>query len=327
MTSPRAEESVPEPAKEPNSSAASLIPPRAPAPVQTRPWCTWVCCAICIVVFVALVEIGQQGKWEQWSPRILPDAVQIWDGAYWTLLTSVFVHLQWWHVALNVCCLWVLGRPLELAIGSFRWLIFFVLAAVVSSGFQFAAADQTGIGASGVAYALVGFMWVTRRHYPQFAKVLPPNIIVLALVWLVACYIATVLNIFAVGNAAHLSGLLFGVSVGFACVLKKEHRLGLLVPATLIALSIVPLFWCPWSATWVSKQAFDAHTRGDLATAVRRYQESLRLGQDPSWVWENLVGIYHQQGNYEELNKALSELRGRDHRAAERLEKELQLVP
>src|SRR6266446_5053527 len=47
----------------------------------------------------------------------------------------------------------------------------FVSAAFVSSGAEFAISDSTGIGASGVVYAIFGFMWMTRSHYPSFQKV------------------------------------------------------------------------------------------------------------------------------------------------------------
>jgi membrane associated rhomboid family serine protease len=72
-------------------------------------------------------------------------AIAIWDGAYWGVLRGVFVHLALWHLAFNMYWLWVLGSRLELAIGHIWFLVFFLTAGFVSSSFQLAVSDSTGI--------------------------------------------------------------------------------------------------------------------------------------------------------------------------------------
>ena len=41
-------------------------------------------------------------------------------GAYWRLLTSAFLHVEIWHLAINMFSLWVLGPPLERLLGRLR---------------------------------------------------------------------------------------------------------------------------------------------------------------------------------------------------------------
>src|SRR5262249_30627858 len=154
----------------------------------------------------------------------------------WGLLPGVIVHLAIWHLAFNMYWLWVLGSRLELAIGHVRFLAFFVAAGFVSSSFQLAMSDSTGIGASGVVYAIFGFMWAARFHFRDFRDVLDVRTANIFMVWLVACIIVTALDIWNVGNAAHVSGMLFGGVVAGCFVLKR--RLMVVALAVLLIASI-----------------------------------------------------------------------------------------
>jgi GlpG protein len=270
---------------------------------------TGLACLICIGVFLGVSRHAGNPNWDELSQWGLYQSPAIWDGAYWALVTSVFVHLQLWHVAFNVYWLWVLGRPLELAIGSLRWLLLFLFAAIVSSGLQLAASGTSGHGASGVVYALFGFMWVTRQRYPAFAQVLPPGIVRLFLIWLVGCFVVTFLGIFEIGNAAHLGGLLSGVAVAYAFVLRPDLRFLQLAPAALLVASVVPLFWCPWSPYWVGHQGYKAALRGDHAAAIQYYRRALALGIDPAWAWESIALSYHSAGDDDAARQALEELK------------------
>jgi membrane associated rhomboid family serine protease len=51
------------------------------------------------------------------------------DGAYWQVVTSMFTHVQVWHIGFNMFALWVLGPQLELAIGRVRFLALYFVSA------------------------------------------------------------------------------------------------------------------------------------------------------------------------------------------------------
>jgi membrane associated rhomboid family serine protease len=290
--------------------------PPAPFPVLTA-----AAGAVCGVIFLALSLQGNNATWEsvsRWG-YLPPEA--IWNGAYWGLITSAFVHFELWHVAFNVFWLWVLGGALEQTIGSGRWLLFVLAAAFVSSGAQFATGD-TGIGMSGVGYALFGFGWMARDRIPSFARVLPDETVKVFLIWLVGCIVATAAGFANIGNAAHVGGMLFGMGVA-SFWLKRFPRvpvaLGL---ALLIAIAVVPLFWCPWASGWTSKQAYDAHARENYRQAVKWYRRTLALGEDPKWVWHNLAQIHGYLGQPLEYRQALDQLRKLDAPAAAEVEKD-----
>src|SRR4030095_6768732 len=114
---------------------------------------TGLACAACVLVFVGLLQERNPDSWDTLSGYGYYSPIDIWNGKYWSLLTSVFVHRELLHFAFNLYWLWVLGGALEREIGSLRLLPFLALSAVVSSGVEFAVAGTTGIGISGVVYA------------------------------------------------------------------------------------------------------------------------------------------------------------------------------
>jgi GlpG protein len=242
-----------------------------------------------------------------------------WNGRWWTLVTSAFVHVQIWHVAFNVYWLWVLGRVLEEAIGPFRWSLFCLSAAFVSSAAQLAWSDEVGIGFSGVAYALFGFMWIARPRWPSFARVVNRDTVLLFLVWFVLCIAATWTGMWNVGNAAHAGGLVYGGLLGAAAARPRRRAAALAGTGALLAASVALLLYAPWSATWSCVQGYRAHVREDYAEAERSYLRALDLSARPAWVLGNLVRVYGATGEKAKYESTLERLRAIDPEAARKL--------
>jgi GlpG protein len=278
-----------------------------------QPWISRLAVVVCLGVFLGLAMQNNNRSLEALSKVGYLPADAIWHGGYWALVSSAFVHCEIWHVVFNVYWLWVLGSRMERAIGSLPFLGFFVLAAFVSSSFQLAVSDTTGIGASGVAYALFGFMWATRHRYPQFSEVLDAPTIRIFFFWLVGCVVATYLEIWKVGNAAHISGLLFGLAVAGSCfVLRYPPRLVRAGLIGLVVCSIIPLFWCPWSVAWLSRKAFDAHAAGRYEAALDRYAQIIRRDPDNAWAYLNRSSVREALGDPEGAQADLRKARAID---------------
>jgi GlpG protein len=262
-----------------------------------RPFVSGAIVAICVSIFLALALENNDGSWQSLAKWGVLPATTIWEGAYWGLLPGVFVHLAVWHLAFNMYWLWVLGSRLESAIGHVWFLAFFVAAGFVSSSFQLAMSDSTGIGASGVVYAIFGFMWAARFHFQNFRDVLDRQTANIFMIWLVACIAVTALDVWTVGNAAHVSGMLFGGVVAGCFVLKR--RMMVVALAMLLIASITPLVWCPWSVTWLSNRAYHAHAGGHYREALAHYARIIQEDPQSAWAYFNRGSVYDALGDPE----------------------------
>jgi GlpG protein len=249
--------------------------------LESDPW-TWV----------ALKRWGALSSWD------------IYDGGYWALLTSVFVHSGFLHLAFNLFWLWMLGRALERSIGSVRALAFFVGAAWVSSAFQLAVSGDTGIGLSGVGYALFGFMWRARSRFPSFHALVNRPVITLFLGWLVFCIVVTHVGGMSFANTAHFAGLVFGVSLGSA-VLPRWRRAAIVSATVLLVAGTVTVFWAPWSPAWISAHAWRAQGKGDYDRAIAGFTRAIELDATFYMAWGGRGQTERLKGD---LDAALADL-------------------
>ena len=101
-------------------------------PRQSQAWLTQLACVACAGIWVVVNGRAGGPTWDDFKRfGVCPDA-EIWAGSYWSLIASVFMHVQLWHLVLNLYWLWRLGSVLERTIGSRAYLIFFL-----ASGFGF----------------------------------------------------------------------------------------------------------------------------------------------------------------------------------------------
>jgi membrane associated rhomboid family serine protease len=273
--------------------------PPAPPIVISRPtWATWVFFFACVGIFVG-INLQDSDKKYTWAVLerfgFFPAHV-IWEGAWWGAVTSAFVHINLIHAFFNLYWLWNLGRLMENEIGSWRFFVFYLGAAIVSSTAQLAVSDQTGIGASGAVYALFGFMWRTRMVYPKFQRIMVPQTIKTFFVWLVACFVLTAADIMKIANGAHVAGLIYGAVVA-ECFVIRRPRVPYAIGATaLAALSLVPLWWAPWSNTWQGVKAQGALEADKKEVAIVRL--SIIIERDPknAWAYRTRGRLYRQLG-------------------------------
>lgn len=84
------------------------------------------------------------------------------DGALWQLLTSMFTHVEPWHLGFNMLALWVLGPQLESILGRGRYLATYLLSGLAGSvAVYWLSGEQTStVGASGAVFGLMGALVV-----------------------------------------------------------------------------------------------------------------------------------------------------------------------
>jgi GlpG protein len=281
--------------------------PPPPAIVFTRPtWVTWAAFFACIGIFVGVNLEENKKSWEVLSQFGYFPAEVIWEGTWWGAMSSTFVHINLVHAFFNLYWMWLLGRLMENEIGSWRFLVFYLGASIISSTGQLAVSDASGHGASGVLYAVFGFMWRTRAVYPNFQSIMVPQTIKFFFFWVVACFFLTAAKVINIANGAHVAGLIYGVVVA-ECFVIRRPRIPYAVGATaLAALSMVPIWWAPWSITWQGVKASDALRAGRTEEAMQRLNTMIERDLENAWAYQNRGYLYRKMG---ETEKAATDLR------------------
>ena len=148
-----------------------------------------------------------------------------------TIATSMFLHGGWLHIIGNMIFLWAFGPPMEEAMGSFRFLIFYFLGGIAAMAAQIFIGDMGSsvplLGASGAIAAVMGAFLVTYPtdsirtliFIPPFVRiVLIPAVILIGL-WIVlqVVSVSTETHEAGVGGVAylaHIGGAAFGAVAG-----------------------------------------------------------------------------------------------------------------
>ncbi len=190
--------------------------------MKQRPWGTALVSLAALAIAAAMALRHTPQTWAGYARwGYLPPA-RIQAGAWWGLVTAVFVHAGVLHAVLNVALFWVFSRPVERILGRFGWAVFFTGAAVASCGSQFVFSGTTGVGLSGVVYAFFGLTAASRGRIPGLGRTMMVFFAIILLGWLIACLVLTATGRWSVGNAAHVGGLAFGV--GCALLLFRGRK-------------------------------------------------------------------------------------------------------
>lgn len=140
------------------------------------------------------------------------------EGQWYRLITSMFLHQEIWHIAMNMLGLWFLGPPLEQALGRVRFLGLYLLSGLGGGAITYllAAPQQASLGASGAIFGLFGATAVLMRRLRYDMR---PILILLAI------NLIFTFTWKSIAWEAHIGGLVTGVLLAFALVhAPREHR-------------------------------------------------------------------------------------------------------
>lgn len=85
----------------------------------------------------------------------------------WTLITHMFLHGGWFHLIGNMWFLWVFGDNVEDALGSLRFVVFYLLCGLAAAGAQILSEPSAAIPMVGASGAIGGVMGAYARLYPN----------------------------------------------------------------------------------------------------------------------------------------------------------------
>jgi membrane associated rhomboid family serine protease len=187
-----------------------------------RPVMTYALMAICVFVFILqqLPGLGSHVTNALLYAGVYSYPSGTFQGASfqpWRLLTSVFAHGGFLHIALNMYTLWVFGQILEPMLGRWRYLTVFLISGVTGSVGMLLLAPYSGaVGASGAIFGMFGALIVIQRKLGGPMRQLIVLVVINLLIGIVPIFGGNI------AWQAHVGGLVGGLLAGL--VLTETRR-------------------------------------------------------------------------------------------------------
>ncbi len=166
------------------------------------------------------------------------------DGEWWRLITAAFLHGSVIHIAMNMFVLYMIGAPIEQAIGRGRFLALYLISGLSgSAGALLLDPNAITVGASGAIFGILGAALILER---QRTYVLGGSALSLLVINLVFTFAIPNISI-----GGHLGGLAGGALGALALSrFGRTHaiygRPGLLGAAGLVAVGILSIALAYW---------------------------------------------------------------------------------
>lgn len=214
---------------------AALVAPLIP--VRRRAGAAFPAVTVClltlnILVFAATSQEGELTRSIAESWGLVPSAPTL-----LALVTSVFLHGSWLHLAGNMLGLWLFGPHVEEALGRVEYVLFYIGCGVAASLLHLVmaatllpgAASVPMVGASGAIFGILGLFAV--RFYRARVRVF--LVAQIPAVWAVGCFAA--LQVFygvselanprsgdGTATWAHVGGFLFGMILAVPLRMRED---------------------------------------------------------------------------------------------------------
>ena len=178
----------------------------------------------CVAVYIAVAIAGQGYGYPMnvglvtQPPEVLargalvPAAVA--QGQVWLLLSSMFLHSGFIHLALNMLSLYFLGSFVEQAFGRSRFLALYLSSGLAGgiAYLYFGAFDRPVVGASGAIFGLLGGVLGYSLRHGTFSW---QNPMIRQLLILTALNLYFGFSVPNISNTAHIGGLVGGAAFGW----------------------------------------------------------------------------------------------------------------
>lgn len=135
--------------------------------IRSRPYVTQAIIAINVVIFLYELTLSDRALFRfivDWGtvPREISRGEDL-----VTLVTCMFLHGGWLHIAGNMLFLWVFGDNIEDTMGHIRYLIFYLLCGVAASGLQVLINPDSQTPLIGASGAISGVLAAYLVLYPH----------------------------------------------------------------------------------------------------------------------------------------------------------------
>lgn len=137
-------------------------------------------------------------------------------GEVWRMITSIFLHVDLIHLAVNMIALYQLGKVIHAYYGGRNLFVFYILSGLGGSLFSvlFLAPNVPTVGASGAVFGLLGVLLAGSAKRTPYGLELPFRTVDILPLAIYAFLFGLVPGT-GINNFAHLGGLLTGLALGW----------------------------------------------------------------------------------------------------------------
>ncbi len=225
---------------------------------NVKPYATYT--LIGLTVFIYLLQLlGQQFNFDIVTSLGVKYGYFILKGQIWRLVTPVFLHGSFLHIAFNMYALFNFGQGIEARFGRLRFLALYFLSAFAGNVLSFVLTPAASLGASTAVFGLLAaegiFLFQNRELLrEQFRRVIT-SILYMAAINLIFGFTTS-----GIDNWGHIGGLLGGVLFTWfggphwkvegvfpsLHVVDESDGHGLLAGTTAVLLVFIPLAALGW---------------------------------------------------------------------------------
>ncbi len=206
--------------------------PRAVTVRDTRPLVTYGIIGVTLLVYLTqLIPGSPVQQLLAFNSLFVMPSLEFAPFQPWRLFTVLVVHGGFFHLALNMLAVWMIGRSLEPLLGRWRFLVLYLLSGLGGSvGVALIAPGIWVVGASGAVFGLLGALLVIGRHIGANIR----GILLILGINLVIGFVPG----FQVAWQAHVGGLVVGALVGLIYARTRSVRRRALQVWLLIAVTV-----------------------------------------------------------------------------------------
>jgi len=171
-----------------------------------KPVFTYLLIAFNVIFFMIIEMLG--------SSMDVPHLIQfgakfnplIMDHEWWRIISSMFIHIGFFHLFMNMLALFYIGNAVERIYGPMKFLFIYLLSGISGGLASFAFTSSVSAGASGAIFGLFGSLLFFALHERKvFLQTIGRGIIFIILFNVIFGFIVPQID-----NAAHIGGLVAG---------------------------------------------------------------------------------------------------------------------
>tara|TARA_B110000467_G_scaffold119317_1_gene110490 strand:- start:640 stop:1323 length:684 start_codon:yes stop_codon:yes gene_type:complete len=204
-----------------------MIPLSDDNPTHSKPYVTIALIALCCLLFVWQLTLGSNGGKAIFALGVIPTSLLQdtplptnlrWVSPELTLLTSMFLHGGFMHLAGNMLYLWIFGDNIEDILGKPVFLVFYFICGIVAALSQALPEPSSQIPMIGASGAISGVLGAYVVFFPKkkikvaipfgfFLQILRLPAYVVLIFWFI-------LQLINGANAGSGGGIAFGAHIG-----------------------------------------------------------------------------------------------------------------